>query len=143
MHKPIRILSAFFFMLLILACSQGARAEHQPKFTVETLPGDKGPIVSEIWSVGTSIRIYEVMSLPNTCDGIDGEVHFQSYGMEVFVELKPKGKDLPMGEGCTQKDTPVVVSVTIPNMPFVLGCHHFITLETPQGIKKHTVIINW
>ncbi len=140
---PIRILSASFFMLLILVHSQGARAEQQPKFTVETLPADKEPIDSKIWGVGTSIRIVEAMSLPNTCDGIDGEVNFQSYGREISVKLKPKGKDLPTGEGCTQTDTPVVVSVTIPNMPFIPGCMHFIRLETPQRITTDIVRIPW
>lgn len=143
MHKPIRNFSAFFFILLILACSQGAKAEQQPKFTIETLPADKGPIASEIWSVGTSIRVVEVMSLHNTCDEVEGEVNFQNYNTEVFVKLKPKGQDFPMGKDCTPKEVPVAVSVTIPNMPFVVGCHHNITLETPQGIKHHGVTIVW
>ncbi len=130
-------------MLLILACSQGARAEDHPKFTIETLPANKEPIVSEIWGVGTSIRIVEALSLPNTCDGIDGEVNFQGYGREISVKLKPKGNDLPKGKGCTQTDTPVVVSVTIPNMPFIPGCTHFIRLETPQRIKTDIVKIPW
>lgn len=143
MHKPIRILSASFFILLILAYSQGAGAEQQPKFTIETLPGDKEPIASEMYALGDSIRIVEALSLPNSCDEIDGEVNFQSNYREVSVKLKPKSKDLSTGEGCTQKDTPVFASVIISHMPFIPTCHHYITLETPQGIKKHTVIIHW
>jgi hypothetical protein len=143
MHKPIRILSASFFMLLILAYGQGARAEQQPKFTIETLPGDKRPLVSEMYALGDSIRIVEALSLPNSCDEIEGEVNFQNNFTKVFVKLKPKSKDLSTGEGCTRKDTPVFASVIISHMPFVPTCHHYITLETPQGIKKHTVTIQW
>lgn len=143
MHKPIRILSASFFMLLVLVYSQGARAEQQPQFTIETLPSDKGPIVSEMYALGDSIRIVETLSLANNCDEIDGEVSFQNNYTKVFVKLKPKSKDLPTGQGCTRKDTPVLASVIISHMPFVPTCHHYITLETPQGIKKHTVIIHW
>ncbi len=140
-----RIVSASLVMLLILAFSQGVRAEKPPKpeFTIETLPADKGPIDSRIWSVGDSIRIVEAMSLPNTCDTVEGEVNFQDYNTEVFVKLKPKSQDSPEGKDCHPNDVPVVVSVTIPNMPFVAGCHHNITLETPQGIKTHGVRIVW
>jgi hypothetical protein len=142
-QKLIPILSASLFVLAMLANAEGARAGQQPNFTIETLPADKGPIASEIWSVGTSIRIVEAMSLPNTCDGIEGEVNLKSNGTEVFVKLKPKGGEHLTEKGCTRKITPVVVSVTIPDMPFVPFCHHDITLETPQGIKKHGVTINW
>jgi hypothetical protein len=145
MHKPMRIVSATLVMLLILAFSQGVRAEQLPKseFAIETLPADKDPIESRIWSIGDSVRIVEAMSLPNTCDTVEGEVNFQDDYTEVFVKLKPKSQDPPGGEDCHPNDEPVAVSVTIPHMPFVVGCHHNITLETPQGIKTHGVRIVW
>jgi hypothetical protein len=132
-------------MLLILAFSQGVGAKQPPKpeFTIETLPADNGPIDSRIWSVGDTIRIVEAMSLPNTCDTVEGEVKFQNYNTEVYVNLKPKSQDSPEGTDCRPTEGPVGVSVIIPNMPFVVGCHHNITLETPQGIKTHGVRIVW
>jgi len=145
MHKPLRILSASLVMLLILAFCQGVGAEKpsKPQFTIETLPADPGPIDSRIWSVGDSIRIVEAMSLPNTCDTVEGEVNFKDYNTAVYVKLKPKSQDPSGGNDCHPKEVPVVVSITIPNMPFVVGCHHNITLETPQGIKTHGVRIIW
>ncbi|HUK56916.1 MAG TPA: hypothetical protein VLY20_09695 [Nitrospiria bacterium] len=142
-QKPIRNFSAFFLTLMILACGRGANAEQQPKFTIETLPADLEPVDSKIWSVGTSIRIVEVMALHNTCDGVEGEVNLRDSNTDVFVKLKPKSQDFPAGKDCTPKEVPVAVSVTIPHMPFVVGCHHNITLETPQGIKHHGVTIVW
>lgn len=145
MGNILRILSAALVMFLILAISQGVRAEKPPKpdFTIETLPADKGPIEERIWSLGDSIRIVEAMSLPNTCDTVEGEVNFKDDDTEVFVKLKPKSQDSPGEKDCLPKDVPVAVSVTIPHMPFVVGCHHNITLETPQGIKTHGVSIIW
>ncbi|HET6465823.1 MAG TPA: hypothetical protein VFH55_09470 [Nitrospiria bacterium] len=140
-----RTLSASLFILLILAFSQGVGAEKPPKpeFTIETLPADQGPIDARIWNIGDSIRIVEALSLPNTCDTVEGEVNFQDDNTEVFVKLKPKSQDSPGGGDCHPNDAPVMVSVTIPHMPFVVGCHHNITLETPQGIKTHGVTIIW
>lgn len=145
MHKPMRILSASLVMLLILAFIQGVSAKQPPKpeFTIEILPADNRPIDSRIWTVGDSIRIVEAMSLPNTCDTVEGEVKFTDYNTEVYVKLNPKSQDSPGGNDCFPKEVPVMVSVTIPNMPFVVGCHHNITLETPQGIKSHGVRIVW
>jgi hypothetical protein len=132
-------------ILLILAFSHGviAKQPSKPEFTIETLPADKGPIDGRIWSIGDSIRIVEGMILHNTCDGVEGEVNFQDYNTEIFVKLKPKSPDSPGGNDCHPNDVPVMVSVTIPNMPFVVGCHHNITLETPQGIKTQGVRIVW
>ena len=142
-QKPNRILFASFFILLTLACSQAVKAEDHPKFTIETHPADQGPVDSQIWAIGTSIRIVETLSLPNSCDEVDGTVDSQNYDTEILVKLKPKGKGLPMGKDCARLNTPVVVSITIPNMPFVPGCHHNITLETPQRVTTHTVRIVW
>jgi hypothetical protein len=141
--KPNPVRCFFFFMLLILVYTRAAMAEQHPRFTIETLPADKAPATSEIWSVGTSIRIVEAMTLHNTCDGVEGDVNFQDSYSEVFVKLKPEGQNVPTGKECVTKEVPVVVSVTIPDMPFVVGCHHNITLETPQGIKTHGVRIVW
>ncbi|HTN43123.1 MAG TPA: hypothetical protein VMN77_04920 [Nitrospiria bacterium] len=145
MPKPMRTLSALVVILLILAFSQDLRAKQPPKpeFTIETLPADNGPVESRIWSLGDSIRILEAMSLPNTCDTVVGEVKFQDDNTEVFVKLKPESQNPPGGTDCHPNDVPVMVSVTIPNMPFVVGCHHNITLETPQGIKTRGVRIVW
>ncbi|HTN44401.1 MAG TPA: hypothetical protein VMN77_11460 [Nitrospiria bacterium] len=142
-QKTNRILFASFFFLLILANGPGAEAEDHPKFTIETHPAAQGPVDSNIWAIGDSIRIVEPLTLPNSCDGVDGTVDFHNYDTEISVKLKPKGMDLSTGNGCTQVNTPVVVSVTIPNMPFVPGCHHYITLETPQRVTTHTVRILW
>jgi len=142
-QKSKRILFASFFILLALACSQGANAEDHPKFTIETHPAGNEPVDSNIWAIGDSIRIVEALSLPNSCDEVDGTVDFQDYDTEISVKLKPSGKNHPTEKGCTQVNTPVVVSVTIPNMPFVPGCHHNITLETPQRVTTHTVRIVW
>ena len=138
-----RILSASLVILLILAFSQDVRAEKPPKpaFTIETLPADKEPVEARIWSIGDSIRIVEAMSLPNTCDTVAGEVYFQDDNTEVFVKLKPESQDSHAVKDCHPTDVPVVVSVTIPHMPFIGGCHHNITLETPQGINTHGVTI--
>jgi hypothetical protein len=140
-----RILSSSLVLFLILTLSRGVGAEQPPKpdFTIETLPADKGPVDARIWSIGDSIRIVETMSLPNTCDRVKGEVNFHDDNTEVFVKLKPESRDLSGEKDCHPNDVPVVVSVTIPRMPFVFGCHHNITLETPQGIKHHDVTIVW
>jgi hypothetical protein len=131
------------FVLLTLLCGERAGAEDGPRFTIETSPGDQGSTVSKIWSVATSIKIREAISLHNSCDRIDGEVNIRSRGREVFVTLKPKKRDLSTGESCVQRETPVMVTVTIPDMPFIPGCHHFIKLETPQRTITDSVIINW
>jgi hypothetical protein len=139
---PSPVVSVFFFVCWLLAGSQSAGAEEQPRFTLEVL-SDQQPIESEIWNVGPSIRIVENMSLPNTCDDVGGTVTLRDAGSEVFVSLYPKEKALPGRAGCLQQATPVVVSVTIPDMPFIQGCHHHVTLETPERIMTKHLFIVW
>jgi hypothetical protein len=134
---------AFLFIFLTLACGRETRAEERPKFTIQTLPGDKGSTVSKMWGVATTIKIVETVYLPNTCDRIDGEVDIRKRGAEILVKLKPQDKNHLREEGCSQIETPVLVMVTIPDMPFIPGCMHNIRLETPQRTIMDTVTINW
>lgn len=140
---PRKSLLSFSVLLLLsaLVCSE-ARGEERPKFKIETLPADKASAPSKMWGVARTIKIVEPMSLSNSCERVEGEVAFRRRGTEIFVKLRPRQNDLP-AEGCTQGETPVTVTVTIPNMPFIPGCMHHIWLETPQGIVNDTVILNW
>ena len=131
------------FVLLTLACSARASAEDRPKFTIETSPDDQGSEAFKVWSVATSIKIRQAIMLSNSCDQIDGKVDLQNRGTEVFVALKPKESDRSSAGKCVQRETPVVVTVTIPNMPFIPGCHHIIRLETPEKTITDSVIVNW
>lgn len=142
-QKSIRVIFVSLFTLLILVCSLGARGEERIKYTIETLPADKGPNVSRIWDVGPSIRIVEVMTLPNSCAEVDGEVYLYNHYREVSVKLHLKEKVLPLKAECIQQATPVAVSVTIPNMPNIPGCHHHITLQTPYRLTTDDVFLIW
>jgi hypothetical protein len=131
------------FTLLVVMGSGKVRAEDRPKFTIEASPIDQGSTEFKVWSVATSIKIREAIMLPNSCDRIDGEVNLRNRGSEVFVTLKPKESHLSSGGSCIQRETPVMVTVTIPDMPFIPGCHHVIRLETPQKTITDSVIVNW
>ena len=138
--------AAVFLACLLLIPGHHALAEDHPRFTLETVSLDKERIVPKIWAVSTSIKILEPTSLSNPCDPVDGDVVIKDYGTKVMVKLKPRRIDpsaSPTGAPCNRTKVPTGVLLTIPSMPFIPGCTHFISLETPERTVTDIVVIDW
>lgn len=127
------LLIGFFFLLFI--CH--AEGKESAKFTIETIPSEKGPIDSKMWTVGTAIIITEPIVLASPCDRPDGEVNIQR--RKIFVKLKPMER-AALNSECNQTALPAGVKVMIRDLP---TGNFSVTLETPQRTVTENLLIDW
>lgn len=135
--ESVPVLFSALLGLFLLLFPHHAEGKDSAKFTIETIPSEKGAVDSKMWTVGTAIIIIEPISFKTSCDQVDGEVNIQR--RKIFVKLKPMERAAFNSE-CNQTAPPAGVKVMIRDLP---TGNFSVTLETPQRTVTENLLIDW